>query len=233
MQLCPQCGHLNAERAKFCSECGAKLAAVVSIDPPSETPPVEPEPVDRLDAPVSAGRTQSEFGEPDLLDRIDLELEEEAPAPSTLNENPSAKLPPTPVVPVPHMPARQPEPAAPTPLPPPAPEAPGRTTPKLHVIRGERIDIEYPIYPGKNYIGRTDEKPVDIDLEDQERSDKIWSSRQHAIIHFENGVLMIEDLNSLNGTFVNRVRLLPGQTRTLRGNDVVQIGTVQMKVVFS
>ena len=103
--------------------------------------------------------------------------------------------------------------------------------PRLKVLRGQRINVEYPLYEGDNYIGRADEKPVDIDLEDQEPPDRIWSSRQHALIHSENGVLTVEDLNSSNGTFINRTRLYPGQKRVLNINDIVQIGTVQMKVV--
>lgn len=103
--------------------------------------------------------------------------------------------------------------------------------PRLRVLRGQRINVEYPLYDGDNYIGRADEKPVDIDLEDQEPPDRIWSSRQHALIRFDGGVLVIEDLNSSNGTFINRTRLYPGQKRVLNINDVIQIGTVQMKVV--
>ncbi len=102
--------------------------------------------------------------------------------------------------------------------------------PRLVVVRGQRVNAEFPIYEGDNYIGRADEKAVDIDLEDQEPQDRIWSSRQHALITLEDGKLAIEDLNSTNGTFVNRTRLHPGQKRPLLANDVVQIGTVQMKV---
>jgi len=91
--------------------------------------------------------------------------------------------------------------------------------------------VEYPIYEGPNYVGRADEKPVDIDLEDQEPPDRVWSSRQHAVLIFEGGQLTIEDLNSSNGTFVNRARIYPGQPRSLSVNDVIQIGNVQMKVV--
>jgi len=39
----------------------------------------------------------------------------------------------------------------------------------------------------------------------------------------------VEDLNSLNGTWVNGQKVLPGQPRALKPGDVVQIGTVQMK----
>jgi pSer/pThr/pTyr-binding forkhead associated (FHA) protein len=101
------------------------------------------------------------------------------------------------------------------------------------VIRGQRIKQEFPLYEGHNFIGRADEKPVDIDLEDQEPPDRIWCSRQHALITFEESALTIEDLNSANGTFVNRARVYPGQKQGLKPNDVIQIGTVQMKVTVS
>src|SRR6266550_2697013 len=79
--------------------------------------------------------------------------------------------------------------------------------PRLVVLRGQKRNVEYPIYEGHNFIGRADEKPVDIDLEDQEPPDRVWSSRQHALITFENNALVLEDLNSSNGTFVNRGRI--------------------------
>lgn len=105
-------------------------------------------------------------------------------------------------------------------------------TPILVAVRGEKMDKKYKLYPGPNYLGRTDDKPVDIDLDEQESPDRIWCSRQHAVIHFDNNTLSIEDLNSLNGTFVNRTRVHPGQKKELNENDVVQIGTVHLKVTF-
>jgi len=107
---------------------------------------------------------------------------------------------------------------------------PEGSQPKLVVQRGMKLNVEYPIYEGHNFIGRADEKPVDVDLDDQEPPDRVWSSRQHALISFENGELTVEDLNSANGTFVNRTRVYPGQKRPLAPNDVVQVGTVQLKV---
>ena len=104
--------------------------------------------------------------------------------------------------------------------------------PKLIVVRGEKLNATYPILLGKNYIGRTTDKPVDIDLEGQEAVDRIWTSRQHAIITYDKSSLILEDLNSLNGTFVNRQRIHPGQPRILQMGDVIQVGTVQLKVVL-
>ena len=43
--------------------------------------------------------------------------------------------------------------------------------------------------------------------------------------------LTIRDLESPGGTFVNRQRLLPGQSRTLQPGDLIQLGGVQLKVV--
>jgi pSer/pThr/pTyr-binding forkhead associated (FHA) protein len=103
--------------------------------------------------------------------------------------------------------------------------------PRLVVVRGERLNVAYPILPGKNYVGRSADRPVDIDLDGQEPVERIWTSRQHAVLTWDRGAMVIEDLNSLNGTFVNRVRIHPGQRQVLQPGDVVQIGTVQMRVV--
>ena len=110
-------------------------------------------------------------------------------------------------------------------------DLPATSQPRLLVQRGLKRNAEYPIYEGLNFIGRADEKPADIDLEDQEPPDRIWCSRQHACISFEADELFIEDLNSHNGTYVNRNRIYPGQKRPLAPNDVVQIGGVLLKVI--
>jgi len=130
-------------------------------------------------------------------------------------------------------PAPAPPPPAPAPVAPPAAAAPlpPDAQPRLVVLRGLKRNVEYPIYEGHNFIGRADEKPVDIDLDDQEPPDRVWSSRQHALVTFEEGKLLVEDLNSANGTFVNRTRIYPGQKRDLAVGDVLQIGTVQMKLI--
>lgn len=102
---------------------------------------------------------------------------------------------------------------------------------RLVVQRGVKIGISYPIYEGANYIGRADELSVDVDLDPQEAKDRIWSSRQHAVVTWADGKLFIEDLKSANGTFVNRARIKPGEKVPLKENDVLQVGNVQLKVV--
>jgi hypothetical protein len=109
---------------------------------------------------------------------------------------------------------------------------PAGSKPKLIVLRGQRMNAEYQIYEGDNFIGRADDKAVDVDLEDQEPPERIWSSRQHAVVSFEGTALTIEDLNSTNGTYLNRTRIESGKKIPLSLNDVIQIGTVQLRVVI-
>lgn len=111
------------------------------------------------------------------------------------------------------------------------PPPPSQIQPRLLVIRGEQPDVVYPILAGRNLIGRSADQPVDIDLDGQEPVERIWTSRHHAVVTFDRGSLMLEDLNSLNGTFINRQRIYPGQVRPLKAGDVVQIGTVQLRVL--
>ena len=114
--------------------------------------------------------------------------------------------------------------------PPPPPVTPVR--PKLVVLRGMKVGAEFPVYEGRNSVGRFADKPVDIDLVSQEAVEQIWCSRLHAVVVVEGQSVLIEDVNSLNGTWVNGVRLQAGQPKQIRAGDVVQVGTVQMKLVL-
>lgn len=213
MVPCSFCGHQNQVGSGFCEKCKTDLTVVATVAPPiavGEGPITDTLHYDKIPLVQSLGSDATA-----TMDRIRA---------STVVEKPVAAKP---------MPKPDAEDTVATEEVLPALEAiPDESKPRLVVLRGERVDMKYSIYRGKNYIGRTDEKPVDIDLENQEPVDRIWTSRQHAIISFENGVLTIEDLNSLNGTFVNRTRVHPGQLRTLQVNDIIQIGTVQMRVLI-
>ena len=87
------------------------------------------------------------------------------------------------------------------------------------------------MYGGRNLIGRFADKPVDIDLIAQEAEGQIWSSRQHAAVTFDKNLFFVEDLNSLNGTWLNGARIHPGQQRMMKPGDVIQVGTVQLKLM--
>lgn len=113
----------------------------------------------------------------------------------------------------------------------PLPQAP-TARPKFVVLRGLRVNAEYLIYEGRNTIGRFADRPVDIDLVSQESVEQIWCSRQHAVVTLDRGVVAVEDMNSLNGTWVNGTRIHPGNYLALNHGDVVQVGTVQLKLVL-
>jgi len=59
--------------------------------------------------------------------------------------------------------------------------------------------------------------------------DSSEASRQHARIRQENGRLILEDLDSTNGTMLNRRRLR--QPEALGGGDIIAIGQEQFMVV--
>jgi hypothetical protein len=103
---------------------------------------------------------------------------------------------------------------------------------KLKVVRGRRLNAVFPLYEGANVVGRRDDRAVDVDLTDLEPPDRIWSSRRHAVITLTEDSIVIDDLQSLNGTFVNRNRIVPGEEQRLAIDDVVQIGTIQFKVII-
>ena len=252
MVKCPFCGFSNEDGALFCEQCKSDLSAVAPAAAAEHVPVaevIEATPVSPGDyMPVATAEVVQAPLVDDVIPAAEViaapvfvppELPEPLPAMAPPLEKEimaaeAAKAAALPATPVP-----APEPAAPSPpsTPPAAPAAQaGKTSvpvgskPKLVVKRGQKIGFEFPIYGGENYVGRADEKPVDIDLEDQEPPERVWCSRQHALIVYDEdaGKITLEDLNSSNGTYVNRERVYPGQPRQLYVNDTVQIGTVHL-----
>ncbi len=218
MIKCPFCGFENEDGALFCEQCKSDLGGAIepiAMAAGMEAVPAMAMPVDEAPIPM-AGAVEAA----PILEA----------APMVAEAVPAAAPAPAPAAPAAPAAASAPAPAAPAAPGAAPPPLAADAQPRLVVMRGQKLNVEFPIYEGHNFIGRADEKPVDIDLEDQEPPDRIWSSRQHALITFENGALVLEDLNSSNGTFVNRTRVYPGQKRPLAVNDVVQIGTVQLKL---
>lgn len=77
-----------------------------------------------------------------------------------------------------------------------------------------------------NLVGRLDNNRgiyPDIDLSPFDKDGKI--SRRHAIIHRSGEKISLEDLNSTNGTYINRgERLQPKKTYPLKNNDELCLG---------
>jgi hypothetical protein len=261
MVKCPFCSFANEDGALFCEQCKSDISSVAPAAaplpaPPPPTPMPESLPPGEIfpmaaEEPVMAAVVVEE--EPPVIAIVEDEapvvaiveeeppvvaiVEEEAPVVAIVEEPPPAPPPPAPPAPVIAAAAVA---AAPPPAPAPAPAKPaGAQTPipvgaevKLVVQRGLKIGEEYNLFPGENFVGRADEKPVDVDLTFQEPEDRVWCSRQHALIVYDDttGALTIEDLNSSNGTFVNRARVYPGQPCQLYVGNTIQIGTVHMRI---
>ena len=259
MVKCPFCGFANEDGALFCEQCKSDISNVAPAPsvPPSPHPTPMPESVPpAADAPVMAAIVEDAPITAEVVPIAPAEEEpiaaaiaedepvsqEPANAAAVAEEKPAAsetapQAPPdvspfaaavgavvgTPTPPAPTTPAAKP--AGGTPI-------PAGAQVKLVVQRGLKIGEEYNVFAGENYVGRADEKPVDIDLTFQEPEDRVWCSRQHALLVFDHaaGTLTIEDLNSSNGTYVNRERVYPGQPRQLFVGNTIQIGTVHMRV---
>ncbi|MCK6627252.1 MAG: FHA domain-containing protein [Anaerolineae bacterium] len=57
-------------------------------------------------------------------------------------------------------------------------------------------------------------------------------SRRHLSIYWQNGTIFIEDLGSINGTFVNGCRLAPYLPERLNDGDLLQLGRLLIEVKF-
>jgi predicted component of type VI protein secretion system len=103
---------------------------------------------------------------------------------------------------------------------------------KLAIIRGGRRGQEFELETGNNLVGRWDPETgafpeVDLDADDPEA--KI--SRKHALIRIDGGKITLEDIGSLNGTYVNRQpRLQPGNPIDLKDGDEIIIGKTFLKL---
>lgn len=261
MTSCPFCNFKNEDGAIFCEQCKSDLSsadvalaipmedAIPMADAVPEIPVAEPFSFEEVAQAIPVEEVPSALAFPDVPPEIPsaTPIAEAVPVaiPEPIAEAVPVAIPePMPVaeaVPVPAPVVA----SAPVEVPPPAPVAsqapvvsddpysvPSTANPRLQVLRGQRPKAEYPIMEGLNFMGRADEKPVDIDLEEQENPEKVWCSRQHAVIELDNQKITIEDLNSSNGTFLNRNKIYPGQKMPMKAGDVIQIGSIQMKVLF-
>jgi len=81
-------------------------------------------------------------------------------------------------------------------------------------------------------IGRLDaERAVfpDVDLTNEQGIEK-GLSRRHARISRHEGQVVLEDLQSLNGTFLNATRLVPNLPYPLKDGDQLQLGKLVLTV---
>lgn len=83
-------------------------------------------------------------------------------------------------------------------------------------------------------LGRADPRSgfiPDIDLTDL-RAAELGVSRQHAIIDWDEDGVKIEDMDSVNGTLLNRHQLTPNFPRIIRDGDEIELGRLSLRVRF-
>jgi pSer/pThr/pTyr-binding forkhead associated (FHA) protein len=71
----------------------------------------------------------------------------------------------------------------------------------------------------------------DVDLTSQDGIDK-GVSRRHARITLREGQVFVEDLNSMNGTFLNATRLVPELPYPVKDGDQIQLGKLLVTVTL-
>ena len=211
MIKCSECGYENMDGLDYCDGCGAKLAAAAG-------------------APAAGGGAAPAAPAPEAP-AAEAPPAEAAAAPAA--EAPAAAAP---AAEVPKSDAPTGELNKPAAAPPPAAEpaaAVAAFKAKFTVVRGGRKGQEFPLEEGNNLIGRWDPETgsfpeVDLDADDPEA--KI--SRKHALCRIENGKITVEDIGSLNGTYVNRgQRLQPGSPTDIKNGDEIIIGKTFLKLV--
>jgi hypothetical protein len=204
MVKCSECGYENIDGLDYCDGCGAKLPTAAGA-PAGGAPNGGGAPAPSEAPAVEPAAPAAEAGAGGAA----------APA----SETPTGEI--------------TPPPAAPTPAAEPAPAVAAAFKAKLQIVRGEGKGQELPLEDGNNVIGRWDPETgafPEVDLDKYDPEAKV--SRKHALLRIDGGKITVEDMGSLNGTYVNRQpRLAPGTPVELKSGDEIIIGKTFLKLV--
>lgn len=101
----------------------------------------------------------------------------------------------------------------------------------IHVRDGDPITVT----PKQRVVfGRSDkhsDKQPDVDFAPYGAVEK-GVSRQHAVVEIAEDTLMLLDIGSSNGTYLNGQRLTPHQPRVLRDGDEIRLGKLVTHIYF-
>lgn len=105
---------------------------------------------------------------------------------------------------------------------------------KLVITRGGTVGKEFTVeQAGETHVGRWDPDGgafPEIDLTQDDPEAKI--SRKHARLFVQGGTYYVEDVGSLNGTYINRgPRLMPGSPQSIKDGDEVVMGKTFFKFI--
>jgi hypothetical protein len=101
---------------------------------------------------------------------------------------------------------------------------------RIHVrCTNEIVEV---VFKDECVLGReSDGATPDVDLNGSQGAE-LGVSRRHAKLTRQHETVMVQDLGSLNGTFLNGQKLLPYQPRVLRNGDELSLGHLAMRIVY-
>jgi hypothetical protein len=116
----------------------------------------------------------------------------------------------------------------------PGPIDPAGGAPMLLVLTSEPDTRRFVIDPRTQtaLIGRSDPNAklyVDVDLTGKD-GQAYGVSRRHARVHYISGHYEMEDVESLNGTYINGRKMRPYLSEVLHEGDEVKLGDLTLKV---
>ncbi len=223
MIRCAECNEENMDGLEYCDSCGAKLEVIATESAEAPAAP-DSEAVEEVPAEVETSAA-SETSETSPASETSPEAVAEEPAAEAVGDIPTP------------APEEAPGDVAPS-------EGPGSEgtegsegvegaagSASLTITRGGTVGKVFELQAGDNLVGRWDPDSgsfPEVDMENDDAEARI--SRKHALIKFGDE-LTIEDIGSLNGTFVNRgQRLEPGSPATLKDGDEIIVGKTFFKV---
>ncbi len=230
MAFCSQCGADNPATAHFCDQCGARLTPVATSAPPTPAAPAEgPTVVDTpsgpstcplCSSPVILGEAFCDNCGASLISKDQPVVGEMTPAPSY---DTTTSIPIQPNYPPP-QPINTPS------SPPNGPIVRNTLAPSRLIVIDSGNTIELP-RTDQAIVGRAD--PVsrfypDVDLSPHNALQN-GVGRRHARLSVKNGKILVEDMNSTNGTIVNGQRLTPRMAQPLNDSDELRMGTLKLR----
>jgi membrane protease subunit (stomatin/prohibitin family) len=243
--ICPSCGDVPPPSAVFCPNCGMEFAANqrspvgVPQSPDTGAQPPNPELQVSTSCPTCgytnlpgetycqncglllvAPDTLPQAASPDAMltgETSPAPPEPEPESPISTLQSPDPNLPPS---------APDTKPLTPLSAPPITSSRPPDALIGRLVVGETQASLSLPAGKAGFLIGRPDPaRGIFPDIDLSSHGGEIGGvSRQHARLIVNGGQVLIEDLHSLNSTFLNNQRLAPGQRFPLNDGDEIRLG---------